>query len=247
MSIENQNQINQIRELNDYEIIPPKIKCVNGYFINDDTDLCACYPGWESSCDYNEELNILYECDLDLGANRTDLHSISNKDTLTTGVVSEKNTSTSYINIYFYICFSIFIITLLLLVILCLWKRYKQIKYFSMQIKKAKENEKNNNINYDTRNMKNNIDNNNDYLEKGMGEGCLRYSDITRGTTISKHEDNEYVNNIRNDISQDDKKEIELANISNNYDKNQETKGNIYQKKVSFSLPVKNLGIKSNV
>ena len=120
---------------NENEEFQVNINSINGYIL-ENTTICICYPGWESS-DYD-----LAQCTIDNGANNTNSYTNKNK-----GVVDSneetKGSSNSIISIVLIIILILFALGIFFAIFLCLFKKYKDIKLIKEKIKFEKKRNKN--------------------------------------------------------------------------------------------------------
>ena len=124
-----------MRHLLDTEIKDDiSLTCVNGYIV-ENTTLCICYKGWTTNS------NSVNECDVDTGANNTNSNNnpgivYSNND------IEEKSSSASFGTVLIYIIISILILALIFTIILCIYKKFKDIRLLKEKIKNEKNKKK---------------------------------------------------------------------------------------------------------
>ena len=104
---------NENNGIEDDEII---LNCVNGYFIENNT-ICICYKGWTS------DFTSLDQCNIDSGENKTNF-----KGGIIQSNVDSNDKGTSFISIVFIIFVILLFLSIFFAIILCLLKKYKDIK-----------------------------------------------------------------------------------------------------------------------
>lgn len=126
------------RNLLDQEINEILINCVNGYIL-ENTNICYCYPGWTS------DFNSINQCDIDNGENRTKLNNAKNVSN--SGIMYSNDNNTNYSEmsvevIIIIIGFALLFFTFVIGIILCLYKKWKDIKLVKERIKYEKKRNK---------------------------------------------------------------------------------------------------------
>ena len=114
---------------NDYDDIEDAkitLNCVNGYFIENNT-ICICYKGWTS------DFTSLDQCNIDSGENKTNF-----KGGIIQSNVDSNDKGTSFISIVFIIFVILLFLSIFFAIILCLLKKYKDIKLVKAKIKNEK-------------------------------------------------------------------------------------------------------------
>ena len=106
------------------------VNCVNGYLI-EDTIICVCYPGWKSLSP-----DTFNQCDIDNGENHTQTNSgvlISN---------NEEKKDDFVLKIILIFVFILCFLSAIICIILCLLKKWKNIKLIKQKIKYEKNKNK---------------------------------------------------------------------------------------------------------
>ena len=126
------------RNLLDQEFNTIIINCVNGYIL-ENTNICYCYPGWTS------DFNSINQCDIDNGENRTKLNN--GKNVSNQGIMYSNDNNTNYSEMsvevmIIIIGFTLLLFTIIIGIILCLYKKWKDIKLVKERIKYEKKRNK---------------------------------------------------------------------------------------------------------